>query len=77
VHVLLVEDEPDLAGPIARFLEHEGYAVSAVGSVAEARRLDIGGMGIVLLDVMLRSWTGAGVATASRVLRSQPARPLT
>jgi DNA-binding response OmpR family regulator len=64
VHVLLVEDEPDLAGPIARFLEHEGYEVSAVGSVADARRVAIGDVGVVLLDVMLPEGEDAGFAFA-------------
>ena len=64
MHVLLVEDEPDLAEPIARLLEREGHQVSAVRSVTDARELEPGSIEIVLLDVMLPEGEDAGFAFA-------------
>lgn len=65
--MLLVEDEPDLAVPIARFLEHEGYAVSTAGSLADARRVDVTAIEFVLLDVMLPEGEDAGFAFAQEL----------
>jgi DNA-binding response OmpR family regulator len=69
VHVLLVEDEPDLADPIARILEREGYRVSAVRSATEARHRATAAIDVVLLDVMLPEGEDAGFALA-RELRA-------
>lgn len=60
MRVLLVEDEPDLAGPIVRLLEREGYDVRAVRSVADARAVDPFTVDLVLLDVMLPEGEDAG-----------------
>lgn len=68
MRVLLVEDEPDLAGPIVRLLERDGYEVQAVRSVAEARGVDPHAIDIVLLDVMLPEGEDAGFEFA-RALR--------
>lgn len=70
MHVLLVEDETDLAEPIARLLEREGHQVSAVRSVAEARRVEPGSIEIVLLDVMLPEGEDAGFGFAHELRAS-------
>lgn len=52
--ILIVEDDPDISGPLAGFLREKGFAVE-VSESAEAAR-DILGQGdidLVLLDVML------------------------
>lgn len=64
MRVLLVEDEPDLSGPIVRLLEREGYEVRAVRSVTEARDVDARTLDVVLLDVMLPEGEEAGFAFA-------------
>lgn len=64
MHVLLVEDEADLAEPIARLLKREGHRVSSVRSVAEARRVGPESIDVVLLDVMLPEGEDAGFAFA-------------
>jgi DNA-binding response OmpR family regulator len=64
VRILLVEDEPDLAGPIVRLLEREGYDVTAVRSVADARGVAVDAVDVVLMDVMLPEGEDAGFAFA-------------
>ncbi len=66
-HLLLVEDEPNLARGIRENLEAEGYAVEVVmdGSVALDRVL-AREYGLVILDVMLPSMDGFAVCEAMR-----------
>jgi two-component system, OmpR family, response regulator len=67
VRVLLVEDDPKLAGSIGRGLRHEGYAVDVAHdgdeAVARASVWDYDG---VLLDVMLPGRDGLAVCRALR-----------
>ena len=66
-HLLLVEDEPNLARGIRENLEAEGYAVEVVmdGRVALERALERE-YGLVILDVMLPSMDGFAVCEAMR-----------
>ncbi len=66
-HLLLVEDEPNLARGIRENLEAEGYAVEVVmdGRVALERVL-AREYGLVILDVMLPSMDGFSVCEAMR-----------
>ncbi|HEY3286750.1 MAG TPA: response regulator transcription factor [Gemmatimonadaceae bacterium] len=66
-HLLLVEDEPNLARGIRENLEAEGYAVEVVmdGRVALDRVL-AREYGLVILDVMLPSIDGFAVCEAMR-----------
>jgi two-component system, OmpR family, response regulator len=67
VHVLIVEDEPEMAGLLARGLREEQYEVShardglAALELSEAQSFDV-----ILLDVMLPRMSGLEVA---RLLR--------
>ena len=57
--LLIVEDDADIAGLLARFLEGHGYAVSIAGDgVAMDRLLADGEFDLVLLDIMLPGETG-------------------
>ncbi len=60
MHVLLVEDEPDLAEPVARLLEREGFEVSRASSASEARGALRDTVRLVILDVMLPEGEDAG-----------------
>ncbi|MGO1920555.1 MAG: response regulator, partial [Microbacterium sp.] len=72
--ILLVEDEPDLADPLAYLLRREGYEVEIVedgpGALASFREQ---GADIVLLDLMLPGMPGTEVC---RQIRSTSAVPI-
>jgi two-component system, OmpR family, response regulator len=53
-HVLVVEDDVAVAKLVKSGLEHEGYGVSVVGTVAGLRAaIEAGNVDLVILDVML------------------------
>ena len=71
-HVLLIEDEPSIARPLARYLREEGMKVTEGDSVAAARSLIGPEVDLVLLDWglpdgsgmdLLREWRASGVQT--------------
>lgn len=72
VHVLLVEDEPDLRNTLRYNLKRNGYLVTDVGNGEEALsvlRLPLGERGpvdIVISDVMMPVLDGIGLAKALR-----------
>jgi DNA-binding NtrC family response regulator len=72
VHVLLVEDEPDLRNTLRYNLKRNGYLVTDVGNGEEALavlRLPVGERGpvdIVISDVMMPVLDGIGLAKALR-----------
>ena len=66
-HILLVEDEPSLAAGIRDNLEDEGYRVEhAVDGRSGLRRLQQGGLDLVVLDVMLPELDGFSVCELAR-----------
>ncbi len=65
--VLLVEDDPAIAEPLARALTREGYTVRTHGS-GQAALGDLGGVDLVILDLGLPDIDGLDVA---RKIRSQ------
>ncbi|TQK20223.1 two-component system response regulator RegX3 [Microbacterium sp. SLBN-154] len=76
--VLLVEDEPDLADPLAYLLKREGYEVEIAedGAVALAAFRERGA-DIVLLDLMLPSMPGTEVCRQIRTTSAVPIIMLT
>ena len=53
-HLLIVEDDPDISGPLAGFLGGKGFAVSVAASAEAAGDiLEKGDIDLILLDVML------------------------
>jgi DNA-binding response OmpR family regulator len=58
-HVLLVEDEEHIRGPLSEVFEREGYAVTAVGTMKAARACVAAGLpDVVVLDWMLPDGQG-------------------
>jgi len=72
--ILIVEDEPSLAEPLAFLLEREGYepTIAADGPTAVAE-FDRNGSDLVLLDLMLPGLSGTEVC---REIRSRSAVPI-
>ena len=76
--ILLVEDEPDLADPLAYLLRREGYEVEIAedgpGALAAFRER---GADIVLLDLMLPGMPGTEVCRQIRTTSAVPVIMLT
>jgi two-component system OmpR family response regulator len=69
LHILIVEDEPEMADLLARGLRNEGYTVDTAGDGVEAMTLAVdGAYDIAVLDVMLPGMSGFEVC---RWLRRQ------
>jgi two-component system, OmpR family, response regulator RegX3 len=72
--VLLVEDEPDLADPLAYLLRREGFAVEiAEDGPAALEAFESRGADIVLLDLMLPGMPGTEVC---RIIRTTSKTPI-
>lgn len=76
--ILIVEDEPSLAEPLAFLLGREGYdtAIAGDGRAALAE-FDRGGADLVLLDLMLPGLSGTEVCRELRARSSVPIIMLT
>jgi two-component system, OmpR family, response regulator RegX3 len=76
--ILIVEDEPSLAEPLAFLLEREGYepTIASDGLVAVAE-FDRNGSDLVLLDLMLPGLSGTEVCKEIRSRSSVPIIMLT
>jgi two-component system, OmpR family, alkaline phosphatase synthesis response regulator PhoP len=69
--VLLVDDEPEIAGVLCAYLEREGLAVQTCGTVADAlSALEDAAPDILVLDVTLPDGSGLDVLRAA----SEPGR---
>ncbi|QEW03845.1 response regulator transcription factor [Microbacterium lushaniae] len=76
--VLIVEDEPDLADPLAYLLRREGYEVEIAGDGSHAlTAFRERGADIVLLDLMLPGMPGTEVCRQLRATSSVPIIMLT
>jgi DNA-binding response OmpR family regulator len=74
-HLLLVEDDRAITGPLVRALEREGYAVDAVATGRDAlARADDGGHHLVLLDLGLPDIDGIDVCR--RLRSAHPSLPV-
>jgi DNA-binding response OmpR family regulator len=70
---LIVEDEIELAGVVARRLEEEGYKVAVAGSIAETRAiLRAHSQNLVVLDVLLPDGSGLDLVPEIRRVTSAP-----
>ncbi|HKN23824.1 MAG TPA: response regulator transcription factor [Candidatus Acidoferrum sp.] len=68
MHVLIVEDEPEMAGLIARGLQEESYEVSHARDGRSALELSATqNFDLILLDVMLPRMSGLEVAQQLRI----------
>ena len=76
--VLLIEDEPAIAEPLAYLLEREGYEVITAADGGEAvARFARGDVDLVLLDLMLPVLPGTEVAKRIRAVSDVPIIMLT
>jgi DNA-binding response OmpR family regulator len=67
MHILIVEDEPEMAGLLARGLEEESYQVSVARDGRAALELSaLEAFDVILLDVMLPRMDGLEVAKQLR-----------
>ncbi|MCM8558518.1 response regulator [Sphingomicrobium sediminis] len=66
-HLLLVEDEPAIRTPLVRYLEREGFRVTACGDAKAARDV-LGGFAFhaAILDIMLPGEDGLSLARSIR-----------
>ncbi len=70
VHILIVEDEPSIAGFLERGLEADGYDISCAADGVEGERLaNAGGVDLVILDLMLPGRDGMEVLAGIRQTR--------
>lgn len=77
-HVLLVEDEPSIREPLARYLEREGFRVTHVADAARAReQLAAAAIDLAILDLMLPGEDGLSLARFIRATGSLPVLMLT
>jgi len=77
-HILIVEDEESLSGPLAYILEREGYTVSvAEDGPSAVTTFDAGGIDLVLLDLMLPGIPGTEVCREIRTRSQVPIVMLT
>ncbi|WP_343345679.1 response regulator transcription factor [Sphingomicrobium sp. XHP0239] len=66
-HLLLVEDEPAIRTPLARYLEREGFRVTPCADAAAARTaLDAYAFHAAVLDIMLPGEDGLSLARSIR-----------
>ncbi|MCJ8191570.1 response regulator [Sphingomicrobium aestuariivivum] len=66
-HLLLVEDEPAIRTPLVRYLERDGYRVTACGDAAAAREALAGfAFHAAILDIMLPGEDGLSLARSIR-----------
>jgi two-component system response regulator RegX3 len=76
--VLIVEDEPDLAEPLAFLLRHEGFQTRVAEDGNEAlRAFRAEGADIILLDLMLPGMPGTEVCRQIRAVSNVPIVMLT
>jgi DNA-binding response OmpR family regulator len=76
--VLVIEDDPNVAEVVARYLEREGYDVDAVADGAEGlRRALANPPDLVVLDLMLPSLSGVEVCRRLRAAAPVPVIMLT
>lgn len=68
--ILLLEDEADLAVPVARVLERAGFHVVCAANVRDARAAFDPDLALVILDVMLPEGADAGFVFARSLAES-------
>ena len=67
LRILLIEDDPEIAGLVQLHLRDEGYAVEHAASGDDGlRRAQQGGWALVILDLMLPVLDGLEVCKALR-----------
>jgi two-component system response regulator RegX3 len=77
-HILIVDDEPALSGPLEFLLQREGYETSvAADGITALARFDADDPDLVLLDLMLPGLSGTEVCRQIRTRSNVPIIMLT
>jgi two-component system OmpR family response regulator len=77
-HILLVEDDPEISGPLKQFLGTNGFATTVTMSAEEATDVLAGGeIDLVLLDLMLPGEDGLALCRRLRASSGPPIIMLT
>ncbi len=77
-HLLVVEDEDSIRRPLVRYLEREGFRVTAVADAARAREaLATAALDLAILDLMLPGEDGLSLARFVRATSTLPIVMLT
>ncbi len=75
--ILVVEDDPAISDLIRRMLEREGYLVEVASNAPTAlRRVEAGGVGLVLLDVGLPEMNGLELCGHLRATEGETHLPI-
>lgn len=70
VHILIVDDDPEIRSLLARYLGGQGFRVSAAANRAECEsRLSMGAPDLVVLDVMLPDGSGLDICRSMQERR--------
>ncbi|MXP26336.1 response regulator [Altererythrobacter indicus] len=78
IHVLLVDDEPDLREPLAEYLVRQGFRVSEAGDASKARSLLVLEMpDIALVDIMMPGEDGLSLCRHLSEAKGMPVILLT
>ena len=76
--ILVVDDDPNVAEVVSRYLEREGFSVTTVGDGRQALDLALGNPpDLVVLDLMLPGMDGLEVCRRLRALAPVPVIMLT
>jgi len=77
-HLLIVDDQPDILGPLATYLTQKGFRVSTAGHAGEARKaLETSAIDLVVLDIMMPGEDGLSLCRFLRESRDLPVILLT
>ena len=78
VHIVVVDDDPEIRNLLKQYLENNGYRVTAVGEgKAMWRTLEQGRVALVILDIMLPGDDGLTLCRELRVRTGIPVIMLT
>jgi two-component system OmpR family response regulator len=77
-HILFIEDDPEIRGLVADFLRQNGLRVSVAQDGAEMDQLlDVGGVDLLILDIMLPKEDGLSLCRRVRAAGNLPVIMLT
>ena len=77
-HILIVDDQPDILGPLATYLRQKGFRISTAANAAEARKiLEGSAIELVVLDIMMPGEDGLSLCRFLRESKNLPVILLT
>ncbi|MDT7042960.1 response regulator [Candidatus Nitronereus thalassa] len=77
-HILIVDDEPTIRGPLATYLTQNGFRLSTAGNASEAKKvLESSAIELVVLDIMMPGENGLSLCRHLRETKDIPTILLT